>query len=182
MAAGREPLLIPPPCVCQIYQLWSCQGLGTCLWLLKAQLWFTVWFLAGSICFGCRDTPACSQHCHAKSPFCPHSYSQADLGGREWIWAAESATGHKGKPCDVHGGWFVERVLIKSAESLIWQKWRSSCSIGQEGRVWMELGFQSPTEGKWPTELAGVFLKAVLLLLSHSEGLLCRWYCFCWGL
>lgn len=34
----------------------------------------------------------------------------------------------------------------------------------------MELGFQSLTEGKCPPELAGVLLKAVLLLLSHSEG------------
>lgn len=62
-AASGQPPLIPPPCMlCQIYQLLRCLGLGTCLWLLMAHLWFTAWFLACSIPFGCREIPACSQH------------------------------------------------------------------------------------------------------------------------
>lgn len=89
-AAGGEPPLIPSPCVlCQINQLLRCLGLGMCLWLLMAQLWFTVWFLARSIPFGCGEIPACSQHVQPEivtqerwSPFCPHPYSQVNLGCR----------------------------------------------------------------------------------------------------
>lgn len=41
-----------------------------------------------------------------------------------WIWAAEGAVGNEGKCCDIQGdARFVERVLIKSGESLVWQKW-----------------------------------------------------------